>query len=386
MTYGCDWATVPAIGLEVQAPWADAILRGEKAVETRSYPLPDALLGRPLWMLESVSGAACVSSIPDLVPAGDSRMRVTGAFKVVRQYRYESAAVFAAEEPRHLVSPTNPYAWCEDRRLWAWVVEPITPSSDDVSTASLPPCRRRLRSLFELEGFPACREADQNPNVSRQRRDDAVCRVLELLDTQDDDVLLRYWAELCPALHVCDAARQGGLPAVAPADFSTQRRQVDEHGYTQLAPRDSGLAAPMLSDVAAAAEALHHNGWPATFLIVFDGEHGLGWSGIGRTEWGGKGGECWLPRHLLFATQPPSHPATQPRTYPSTSPPPSPRTLSNPLLSPPGLSMPGLFRALGYHANDGTRPGAGEWRLRGQPRSSGVARGTARDRWVQPPS
>ena len=37
-----------------------------------------------------------------------------------------------------------------------------------------------------------------------------------------------------------------------------------------MAPQDSGLAAPMLTDVAAAAEYLHGAGWPATFLIVFD--------------------------------------------------------------------------------------------------------------------
>ena len=352
-----DWAAVPAVGLEVQAPWADAILRGEKAVETRSYPLPDALLGRPLWMLESVSGAACVSSIPDLVPAGDSRMRVTGAFKVVRQYRYESAAVFAAEEPRHLVSPTNPYAWRENRRLWAWVVEPITPKVD-VSTASLPVCRRRLRSLFELEGFHACSEADPK---RRQHRDDAVCRVLELLDTQDDDALLRYWAELCPALHVCDVARQGGLPVVPPAEYSTQRRQVDEHGYTQLAPCDSGLAAPMLSEVAAAAEALHHNGWPATFLIVFDGEQGTLNAGVPATS-------------DPLAAPPQSRPSNHP----------SP--LFTPPLLTPLLSSPGLSRALGGHAYSGAGPRAGERRLSGQPGPPGMARGTTRDRRFQPPS
>ncbi len=41
-------AAAVLVGLEVRRPFAGLLLRGEKVVETRTYPLPSELLGVPL--------------------------------------------------------------------------------------------------------------------------------------------------------------------------------------------------------------------------------------------------------------------------------------------------------------------------------------------------
>ena len=57
-------------GLETREPFASAMIRGEKTIETRRYDLPRALLGRPIVLLATPASDAPRSELRDVVPAG----------------------------------------------------------------------------------------------------------------------------------------------------------------------------------------------------------------------------------------------------------------------------------------------------------------------------
>lgn len=59
-------------GLEVKEPWAGMILNNQKTVETRTYSLPEPLIGRPIVLLATAadSGTAGTSGLADSSPPG----------------------------------------------------------------------------------------------------------------------------------------------------------------------------------------------------------------------------------------------------------------------------------------------------------------------------
>ena len=68
-----DWAVLAqseSVGLEMQAPWAEELLSGRKTIETRTYPLPESLIDKKIWIIESKEGTAGKSSVADHVPRG----------------------------------------------------------------------------------------------------------------------------------------------------------------------------------------------------------------------------------------------------------------------------------------------------------------------------
>lgn len=70
--------TTGRFALEMQAPWAERLLDGEKTVETRGYPLPTGLVGRWIELIESQPGRDGVSALGDTVGAGESGLAAVG--------------------------------------------------------------------------------------------------------------------------------------------------------------------------------------------------------------------------------------------------------------------------------------------------------------------
>ena len=102
--------------LQVSEPWAALLLSGAKPVETRSYPLPAALLNRKLAVILSSSAtaapaAAAASSVSDTVAAGAANLSRTGTVTFTSCRRYASEAEWAADEARHLVKSDSPFGW-----------------------------------------------------------------------------------------------------------------------------------------------------------------------------------------------------------------------------------------------------------------------------------
>ena len=60
--------TVMLPGINIQAPWAEAIVSGRKLIETRFYPMPRKWIGQPLAIIETPGQAGVtITMIPCLV-------------------------------------------------------------------------------------------------------------------------------------------------------------------------------------------------------------------------------------------------------------------------------------------------------------------------------
>jgi hypothetical protein len=155
---------------QVSEPWAALLLSGAKSVETRSYPLPAALLNRKLAVIQSNSAAqsaaaAAASSVTDAVAAGAAGLSRTGTVTFTGCKRYTSEAEWAADEVRHLVKSDSPFGWkavaqraaagstgsgdssSGSAEIWAWTVGK---RKTHKKARPVPHMQRVFRSLFAL--------------------------------------------------------------------------------------------------------------------------------------------------------------------------------------------------------------------------------------------
>lgn len=101
-------------GLNVQAPWAQLLLSGEKVIETRTYPLPQKYVNQWMWLIETPGKTQ------------DFQARVIGMIKFSGSKQYKNATEWRAEYEWHLVKPDDPdYKWRRDKQKHGWVVEDV---------------------------------------------------------------------------------------------------------------------------------------------------------------------------------------------------------------------------------------------------------------------
>lgn len=102
-------------GINIQAPWAKAILTGRKTIETRCYPMPKQWEGQLLVIIETPGKKGGFSS------------RVAGFVIFGKSYRYDSRLSFMREQKAHLVEPEDPvFGWSEGSKpKWGWPVVKI---------------------------------------------------------------------------------------------------------------------------------------------------------------------------------------------------------------------------------------------------------------------
>ena len=149
-----DWSgwTTYAFGLEMQDPWARYVLTGAKSIETRSYDLPPALIGRKVAILQSRQGRAGVSAVADTLDLSTGTVEVVGWCIFDKVLPYRDPAAFEADEARHMVACDTDYGWKvgSTEVIYGWMVSDYgsyAPTDHTGGTAI-----RRLRSLFELQG------------------------------------------------------------------------------------------------------------------------------------------------------------------------------------------------------------------------------------------
>lgn len=137
--------------LEVQSPWSKRLISGEKTIETRSYPLPAGLLGRPIEVMESQPGSDGVSTLGDTVEAFTAGLSVLGRVVFSRSEAYSSREAWEADVSRHLVPPRSVgYGWKgPGSRVYGWTVAEVEAFS---KPRAVRPMRRAFRSLFEVDG------------------------------------------------------------------------------------------------------------------------------------------------------------------------------------------------------------------------------------------
>lgn len=212
---GIQWDTQSSVyALEVQEPFSQYLLTGQKCIETREYPLPTSLQNCPILLMETTSSTPCTSSLDDSVrfpmhpetkiepeadmvsvgwkessgaeettitatanPNRDEKqhphIRIIGALVFSRSQVYLSESMWRHDDKYHMVSPNSAYGWSETKNKFGWHVSQIlsfeqtteyissfrqqNKSSDAVEyedeTNSCQICvgKRVYRSIFELD-------------------------------------------------------------------------------------------------------------------------------------------------------------------------------------------------------------------------------------------
>ena len=99
-------------GINIQAPWAEAILSGRKTIETRYYPMPKKWEGQPLAIIETPGRK------------GRFRSRVAGFIIFGRSHCYESKTAFLRDKSKHLVDPEDAvFGWRDEGKpKWGWPI------------------------------------------------------------------------------------------------------------------------------------------------------------------------------------------------------------------------------------------------------------------------
>lgn len=102
------------IGINIQFPISREILTGKKTIETRTYPIPKAYLGKTLLIVETPG------------PNGDFKSRIVAKVRFSECFLYPTKASFYRDTDRHLVTPNSRWSW-KDKAKWGWVIEKVTP-------------------------------------------------------------------------------------------------------------------------------------------------------------------------------------------------------------------------------------------------------------------
>ncbi|CAK4705882.1 hypothetical protein AeMF1_011505 [Aphanomyces euteiches] len=132
--------------LECQAPYTEYILSGRKKIETRRYPFPPHLVGKPIWLLETPAGTVGQSALPNLVElALYPHVRILGSIVVSESFQYKSRDEWDRDQELHCVPPESGYAFQAGHGEWyGWVVS----SATTLASPAVTNISRSYRSFF----------------------------------------------------------------------------------------------------------------------------------------------------------------------------------------------------------------------------------------------
>ncbi|GMH38523.1 hypothetical protein BSKO_06407 [Bryopsis sp. KO-2023] len=138
------------IALEVQGKWSRLLVTGKKTVETRRYPLPDDYIGKPIALIETLTGVTGRSGLPDRVPRDFDGAQLVAFVTFSSVVEYHSCDEFQSDFSRHLVSKDSGYGWEPGvtEVLYGWTVSSLVAVGP---SGRLPAMHRMFRSLFEMD-------------------------------------------------------------------------------------------------------------------------------------------------------------------------------------------------------------------------------------------
>ena len=103
------------VGINIQAPFAEQLVNGEKSVETRGYHLPPKHAGEELAVIETPG------------KHGKFKARIIGTITFSHSFEYLSETDWKYDYNRHLVDENDPlYGWNDDKYKYGWVVSDFT--------------------------------------------------------------------------------------------------------------------------------------------------------------------------------------------------------------------------------------------------------------------
>lgn len=104
-------------GLNVQWPWSQLLLDGKKTIETRSYTIPNWMVGKDVALIETPGPRG-------LKIAGIRKAQIVGVIRFSAAFQYKSKANWIADFERHRVDEYDPkFAWNQKKPKFGWVVD-----------------------------------------------------------------------------------------------------------------------------------------------------------------------------------------------------------------------------------------------------------------------
>ena len=107
------YKTIP--GINIQAPWSELILSGQKTIETRSYPLPKKYHNTPLALIETPGPRKLIT-----------KARISGIVVFSHSVLYENELGWKADGKRHLVESNDiQFAFNLRKPKFGWIVKSV---------------------------------------------------------------------------------------------------------------------------------------------------------------------------------------------------------------------------------------------------------------------
>jgi hypothetical protein len=96
-------------GINIQFPISQLILEGSKTIETRTYPIPKAFIGKEMIIIETPGKGR------------DTKARMIGTVVFGESFKYKSKKSFYEDSTKHSVTPDSPWKWV-DKPKWGWPI------------------------------------------------------------------------------------------------------------------------------------------------------------------------------------------------------------------------------------------------------------------------
>ncbi len=113
-------------GINIQWPWSQKLLSGEKTIETRSYPIPAKYIGKELALIETPGPLGKRNGI--------SKSRIIGTITFSSCKKYETKESWLSDQRHHLVSAGDScYDYDAKVPKWGWIVSLVIPLKETVS-------------------------------------------------------------------------------------------------------------------------------------------------------------------------------------------------------------------------------------------------------------
>jgi len=115
-------------GISIQTPYAMMILRGEKTVEVRTYPIPKKHIMKWLVLIEAPGKRRRSSS------------RIIGIVRFGGAFLYSSEKEFYSDVGKHLVGRDSGFIW-DGSKKYGWQIESVKSFEEEI------PCDKKIRGV-----------------------------------------------------------------------------------------------------------------------------------------------------------------------------------------------------------------------------------------------
>lgn len=106
-------------GINIQWPWSQLLLNGDKTVETRTYPIPPKYIGVELAIIETPGPNGKKEF-------GIQKARIIGTIVFSKSFKYKNREAWERDFKNHRVTSSDLlYGYSEKKEKWGWPVKKV---------------------------------------------------------------------------------------------------------------------------------------------------------------------------------------------------------------------------------------------------------------------